>query len=181
MTFFRDLTPYTYRFEDTVSGGRGFASFVPAGRRLNVGWLDGWHRYPKGPSPEDFRTRLLDLVREQRVNVMRGFYNCQRPGCLRTLGCQPTIEHAGETLHLGNCEIRVPGRSDELYAAPNLIAHYVLHHRYLPPAAFVDAVLACPEGWLTGTDAPGVPADARIIDTAALERPAAGEPRPRPW
>lgn len=31
---------------------------------------------------------------------------------------------------------------DVAYAAPELIAHYVEEHNYVPPAAFVQAVLA---------------------------------------
>ena len=31
---------------------------------------------------------------------------------------------------------------DVVYAAPQLVAHYVEVHRYLPPAAFLEAVLA---------------------------------------
>src|SRR5262249_18800720 len=42
---------------------------------------------------------------------------------------------------LGTAEIRVRD-TDVTFAAPNLILHYVVDHAYLPPEAFVRAVLA---------------------------------------
>jgi hypothetical protein len=42
----------------------------------------------------------------------------------------------------GNGEIYVPGRSNIVYVAPALVAHYVEKHDYLPPAEFIDALMA---------------------------------------
>lgn len=41
---------------------------------------------------------------------------------------------------LGQAEIRVLG-TDDIYAAPNLIYHYIETHAYIPPPEFIDAVL----------------------------------------
>jgi hypothetical protein len=40
-----------------------------------------------------------------------------------------------------SAEIRVVSTSGVTYAAPALILHYVEAHKYLPPAAFVAAVI----------------------------------------
>lgn len=45
-------------------------------------------------------------------------------------------------LLVGGAEIRVRAKDGVVYAAPDMIVHYVLAHRYLPPAAFVEAVIA---------------------------------------
>jgi len=43
-----------------------------------------------------------------------------------------------------NAEILVSG-ADAVYLAPTLIEHYVIVHGYLPPPAFIAAVLASPD------------------------------------
>ncbi len=53
-------------------------------------------------------------------------------------------EKNGETLLLGTAEIRVFSEQGEIFAAPTLIYHYVAVHHYLPPEAFVNAVLQGP-------------------------------------
>ena len=45
---------------------------------------------------------------------------------------------------LGSAEIRVVSDEGQLYAAPNLIYHYVASHNYAPPSEFVRAVLLGP-------------------------------------
>jgi len=52
------------------------------------------------------------------------------------------MELDGREVHLGNGEIRVLGPDGLWYTAPTLVTHYVDAHQYLPPAAFVDGVLA---------------------------------------
>jgi len=39
---------------------------------------------------------------------------------------------------LGSAELWIPG-TETLFAAPDLIVHYVREHRYLPPEAFRQA------------------------------------------
>jgi len=53
----------------------------------------------------------------------------------------PTIRRGQETLEVGFAEIRVFGRNGKIYAAPNLIYHYVTAHSYRPPDEFIQAVL----------------------------------------
>ncbi|MFG2824625.1 hypothetical protein ACGFX4_34990 [Kitasatospora sp. NPDC048365] len=164
MTHHPDLSPYNPSLPEIVADGLYHATFAPTYRRTRIGWLGAGHDYPVGPSPDGFRTRLLDIVRRQTVNATRGFHVCELCPRGRSRASMLAVEHNGDTVHLGNSEIRVPGAPGEVFAAPTLIAHYVAVHDYLPPAPFVDAVLHCPDGWLSGPDAPGVPTDATKHD-----------------
>ncbi|MEV5478973.1 hypothetical protein AB0L66_42660 [Streptomyces sp. NPDC052207] len=145
--FYEDLSRYTYAdagevFSDHVDGMR-FVSFRPAYERLNVGWLESGHRWTAGPAPQAFTDGLQAILEAQQVNAKLGLHECDlcpaslpdshpwympRPGQLR----------ASE----GTGEIRVPGAPGTVFAAPQLIGHYVADHGYLPPDPFVDAVLA---------------------------------------
>lgn len=49
----------------------------------------------------------------------------------------------GGAVAIGGANLFVPG-DGVIYAAPSTIIHYIDAHRYLPPAAFVAAVHACP-------------------------------------
>lgn len=117
---------------------------------MNVGWLDRDHEFPTGVIDPLFARKLVQLCVEHRMNVTRGWQNCQL--CpwggmerARAAGLYPIrIGHEGEQYALGDAEIRVTHADGSVFAAPNLVAHYVLEHHYAPPAAFVDGVLADP-------------------------------------
>ena len=49
------------------------------------------------------------------------------------------MRRGDEELRLGSAEIRVFGREEGTYAAPDLIYHYVVDHHYLPPEEFIKA------------------------------------------
>jgi hypothetical protein len=53
--------------------------------------------------------------------------------------------HVGIPFPFGSAEIRVPGKGNIVFAAPEMIAHYVIMHEYRPPEEFIEAVLACAE------------------------------------
>jgi hypothetical protein len=53
----------------------------------------------------------------------------------------------GEQFFLGSAELWVPASDGSIFAAPNMIVHYVEMHGYLPPPAFVLAVERCPREW----------------------------------
>ena len=59
------------------------------------------------------------------------------------------IARDGGTLSLGTSEIRVFGQDGTIYAAPDLIYHYVIDHQYRPPDVFIDTLLQGPQ---PGTD-----------------------------
>lgn len=125
MTYFADLSPYSY----WPTGGEN---------AVNVGWLDGAHEFPTGEVPEGVVSALLRLALKDMVNRTRGFHRCE----LCTEPDYPVkMEVDGQELALGSAEVRVKGTDGTVYAAPTLIAHYISEHGYRPPAPFVEALL----------------------------------------
>ena len=118
-------------------------SYLGADGALNVGWLHAAHGFPTGESVPALVSNLVRLCREP-VNVKRGWHSCelcQRHRSATSLG--PTVVHdADGDLRVGHAEIRVHANDGVTFAAPDMIVHYVLAHRYLPPEAFVEAVVA---------------------------------------
>ncbi len=128
MSYFPDLSPY---------GRRGGAE-----KTLNIGWLDIAHAYPSGDVPGPFLERLWAFCRVA-VDPSRGFHPCEF--CGAAWRQTHVVQRGEEILRLGSCEIRVFGRDGTIYAAPNLVYHYVVHHQYCPPDAFIQAVLQGPQ------------------------------------
>jgi hypothetical protein len=116
LTYFADLTPYTYD--------------VTGVERLNVGWLDAEHGYPTGPADGELGVALVYLLRFQ-VNPTRGAHGCFL--CGRRM-IELVDDHGDEWL-LGAAEIHVDG-DDGSAAAPSLIVHYVREHGYRSPRPF---------------------------------------------
>lgn len=105
---------------------------------LAVGWLDRRWEFPTGAASLEFRLRLWRFCRTPlTIGQARAAQPC--PLCGQVV--QLTAE--GETVTLGSAEIRVMGATD-VFAAPDLIYHYVLEHHYRPPEAFIQAVLSGP-------------------------------------
>ena len=73
---------------------------------------------------------------------MRGFHLCEL--CHGSPPDAALHWRGGEKILLGSAEIRVFGLNGVVYAAPNMIYHYVLTHRYCPPLEFIRAVLEGP-------------------------------------
>jgi hypothetical protein len=126
-----DLTPYEYGRE------------APRPNVLNVGWLSIEHPFQKGEVSVDFLRTLQRLVTSP-VNLYRGSHLCEfcppPPKELSAGGAVWVLKPPAGTT--GNGEIRVPGLNGLVYVAPVLVAHYVEAHQYVPPAEFVDAVMA---------------------------------------
>jgi hypothetical protein len=119
MAFFEDLTPYNYLQPEEERAGT-----------VNIGWLDRRRRFPTGETSGEFRAKLLSLCR-QRVKQTRGFHAC--PFC------------KSRERPRGSAEVRVIGRG-RVYAAPELVYHFVEKHGYRPPDEFIAAVLAADDG-----------------------------------
>lgn len=139
MTYYPDLSPYEYARESNSL------------RTLNVGWLDGVHKYAQATVPKVFVDRLW-LFCQNPVFQTRGFHPCEL--------CIPAsksivVAYKGQMLELGSAEIRVLGK-DVVYAAPDLIYHYVVEHSYCPPNEFIQAVL---DGPLPGSQKYNIVAD----------------------
>jgi hypothetical protein len=98
-----------------------------------VGWLSAKHSYRTGAAPAGFVDRLRsfcagwgDSVEALQWPVAGGPHTCELCDEFRASG------------NLG-----VPAGAI-LFVAPQMVAHYVEQHGYLPPQEFVDAVLAAP-------------------------------------
>lgn len=124
----KDLTPYTGCACDQEIG------IDP----LAVGFLTRKHRFNQGAAPPEFATKLLRFCHPTKTV-------CQTSGKRNSPfdGKQISVELDGLQFTLGGAEIRVLGEQ-EIYAAPDLIYHYVVDHRYQPPDEFVQAVLQGP-------------------------------------
>ncbi|NES27984.1 hypothetical protein GCE86_09530 [Micromonospora terminaliae] len=135
MTYFADLDIYTY--SPLPEDGK---------QTLCVGWLDAAHGFPQGKTPERFRDVLARLCATERVAATRGLHQCNlSPRCAERPPWPPiavTVE--GRETFLGSAEIRASA-DGVVYAAPDLIVHYVNEHDYRPPDEFVRAVLRSAE------------------------------------
>jgi len=154
MSYFKDLSIYTY------GSHRRYGE-------INVGWLDPDYPFPQGDVTPEFVEKLKQFCAFP-VWRTRGIYPC--------MVCEPwefyerkhnkyakpepsedekqkiykevhEVEINGKIRQLGCAEIRVCGKDGKIYAAPNLIYHYVAAHKYLPPQEFIDAVMTCPPDW----------------------------------
>lgn len=122
MTHFADLSQYVF----VGTAGSAVAR--------NVGWLDEHHKFPTGEPASE----LLDAVWVYcsiLVAPTRGLHRC-------AFCASPpnTFVRHGTKLLLGSGEIRVFSSTGDVFAAPNLIYHYILEHHYRPPLEFLRAV-----------------------------------------
>ncbi len=135
MAFFPDLTFYEY--------------FRPSyGPMLAIGWLDKEHPYPQGKAPIAFVAKLAAILSSEvnpRVNLTRGFHqNELLPGDPEIKAhYQHHIPHLLKDysiIFIGNGELHFAYES-KFYGAPTMIYEYIVENSYLPPQAFIDAVL----------------------------------------
>lgn len=139
MTYLADLTPYTYGM---------YGGSEP--KTLAVGWLEGREPFPQGEVPSATLDRLWAYAQAARAYPSlsyRGWHTCTI--CDRTATTQQYTHHDAEAW-LGSGEIRVFGPGGQVYAAPNLIFHYVRDHDYQPPTVFLSALL---DGLAPGSEA----------------------------
>jgi hypothetical protein len=110
-----------------------------AAQLVAIGWLDAAHSYSRGEANTPFLDKLIDLlVKPWAPMHLLGFAEC--PFCaLDSYG----VRYKDKKIVVGALNLFVPG-DGFLYAAPSMIAHYILSHNYAPPAEFCAAVLRCP-------------------------------------
>jgi len=127
--YYPDLSPYTY-FRDH-----------PSAKLLTVGWLDAEHDFKKGRVPREIVRKILTLCFDP-INATRGFHQSpfHPPNPEGYI-----VELNGKKMRLGSAEIRIEGQNEIVYAAPNLIYHYIKDCNYLPPEPFIEAVNAMPK------------------------------------
>jgi hypothetical protein len=128
MTHFTDLTTYSYGTADS-----------PGASAQNIGWLANGVDFPTASPDPQFVERLWRFCKVS-VGQTRGLQECE---LCRSRDANVARRNEEELL-LGSAEIRVAAVEGQLYAAPNLIYHYVVSHNYSPPAEFVRAVLTGP-------------------------------------
>lgn len=118
-------------------------AFLPGEEEaINVGWLDAEHAFTVGKVPTGLLEALSKQCR-QRVRQTRGFHLCQL--CARSAASGPpeplrVRDSEGEFV-VGSAEIRVPSADGTVYAAPDMVVHYVSAHGYQPPDAFCRALM----------------------------------------
>src|SRR5205085_873941 len=123
---------------DMSKGSHPFYIPIPGVEQLAVGWLSRDNFRTQEPPP-GFIERLTTWVKfEQYGGTYAGHHSCDILPCAKTFG---RTRIAGAPL--GSKEIYVPHPRDRniMFCAPDLILHYVLEHRFLPPDAFVESVL----------------------------------------
>ena len=106
-------------------------------KTLSVGWLDMAHEFPKGPVPEGFLDRLIELIKKP-VGMNMGGHACQF--CPAHVFADRT-KWPYQAPRGANGEIQVQGKEGLSYSAPTMIAHYVEAHGYAPPLEFIEAVM----------------------------------------
>jgi hypothetical protein len=109
-----------------------------ADKLVAIGWLDESHPYIQGDVSEPFLDKLFDLLAQPWApTYLLGYHDC--PWC----GDNYSARYTGRSINVGALNLFVAG-DGFLYAAPSMIAHYILAHAYAPPQEFRDAVLGCP-------------------------------------
>jgi len=127
MSNFLDFSPYTY-IED-----------FERDNTLNIGWIDSSCQYKTGSPIENILMILWQFCLISVVQT-RGVYECDLCSSVGTV----IEERNGVSLALGSAEIRVFGGGGSIFAAPNLIYHYVKEHQYKLPEKFELALLNGP-------------------------------------
>ncbi|BFM08548.1 hypothetical protein [Halioxenophilus aromaticivorans] len=126
--YFEDLSDYSYHPD-------GLGENVK-----NIGWLCKGEDYNVSENPHVELAEKLLSKWHGRVVKTRGFHYCD---LCETSGLVKVTNELGQNFNLGSAEFRVPSMgSDTLYAAPDLIIHYILEHNYSPPQDFCDSVLS---------------------------------------
>jgi hypothetical protein len=112
------------------------------GNRIAIGWLHPDHPFPRGIASPEFIQRLTEIARDwgKSIDALNwgaagGFHECEF--------CSKPLKSRRHGDDLASGTFGVPA-IDRIYYCPEMIAHYVAEHEYLPPPEFVAAVMACP-------------------------------------
>jgi hypothetical protein len=124
--FFRDLTAYEYQ--------------VPrkAPNVLMIGWLDDNTEFERAEADAPFLNALRSLYPRHQVNKMRGYHKCQLCHTTKNKG----VMEASIDGDLGSAELWIPSSDKSaIFAAPDMIIHYIETHQYSPPTSYKQAVI----------------------------------------
>lgn len=111
---------------------------IPLPNVVAIGWLAIEAEFPIGDPDPVWLDKLACIIGRENVAQTRGYHYC--PFCSE----EPALPRAsGRTSQLGSAETWVPSTDGStVFAAPNLIHHYISQHHYMPPQAYIDAVAA---------------------------------------
>lgn len=109
---------------------------------INIGWLGEDEDFPKGEVSNEFLMNLWEYYKCPIYKTRKIYNNQKLDGYWKFF-----IATSGERdMHLGRAEIRVVDQKrNVVYASPDLIIHYVINHKYLPPKEFIQAVIEGPK------------------------------------
>jgi hypothetical protein len=139
MTFYPDSSEYRYGLEPSPwpADGPGDGAYEPfrwiwdipqpepcfGFPEVNMGWLDLGHPFTTGAVSRRVLERVSELIVRSDYHMTRGKHAC------------PFCGNVGEE-RIGAAEIRVLGKQC-VFAAPNLIGHYMSAHGYRPAAGLL--------------------------------------------
>jgi hypothetical protein len=136
--YFQDSTPYCY---GTFYGPD---RIIPLDEVRMIGWLENGYDYPRGQVDEQtlVNLRKLLIMSPRSAKRAKGFHYCDFCNPPGDWESRPKITFEGSKLFLGSAQIWLPSATSPqlIYAAPNLIYHYIVEHGYRPPDEFLDAV-----------------------------------------
>jgi hypothetical protein len=120
-----------------------FGPVPPDVRAVAIGWLDASHPYTAGSVDDAFVADLFAACRMHATARTRGWHQCTLCQAETKQGLGGTVAaRDGESVLLGDAEIRVAAADGTWLIAPTLVLHYVTDHAYQPPPEFIEAVSA---------------------------------------
>lgn len=124
--YYPDLSPHYTQKTLTKIDSPNAKEFLRINNYVNIGWLDTDHDFPKG----DVDPKLVDKIKRAPVsNVTKGWHNC--------IFCDNKEDSWAAR---SSKERKIPGKNGISYCYPDMLAHYIEKHNYLPPKEFLDAV-----------------------------------------
>lgn len=113
----------------------------------NIGWLASPEPFARGEVEPSLVRKLEELAVCCPVLQMRGFHYCEF--------CEE--EELVVTAHnkrrlLGSAELWIPSTFGIVYAAPDMISHYIRRHSYSPPQEFLSALKEFDVGTATSAE-----------------------------
>lgn len=127
--YYPDLTPYEYEISGTLEDV------------LNIGWLSKEHSFQTGVVEDSIIEKLKNMIVKYRItNQMRGTHECDL--CSHKDPYTDTYLWFGDGKRrlLGSAELWIPSSTGIVYAAPDMIYHYITEHYYYPPNEFLMAL-----------------------------------------
>lgn len=128
-----------------------YAYLLPTGLAhvLTVGWLHASQAYPRGTVRAATLEKLKRLVLVQPAMQTRGHSACEVCGRYEV----ELVAAQGARI-LGSAEVWVPDSqvAGRVYAAPDLVVHYIEAHSYRPPIEFLASVDAVDATLWNGAD-----------------------------